>query len=243
MHPDRRAVAAHVALLERERRPGREHALGRGEIVGDVLGVGDVGHAQAQHLLERAAEDGAVALVGEQEAAVEPRRGDADRGLAEDRLELALAGRGQAPPAAELQGRGDVRQELKRLDRLDQIVVGAGAEPGEHRTRVGLARQQQHRGLAQTGCRAHGVQQGQRLAVARLDAHQHEARRLRAHCRERGLAVARHRHRVGVGERGIGRRVGRRRGVDDQDGGLGVAHRTGVRGGAGMGGTGADEIT
>ena len=60
--------------------------------------------------------------------------------------------------------RRDAQQQLTRLERLDQIVVGAALEPGDPIVRLASGGQQQDRdvaGEAQAPCQRHAVLVGQ----------------------------------------------------------------------------------
>ncbi len=89
LHPHRIAVGANVAAAHLERRAGRS-AWRRGE--GEVGGVEDVLHAQAEQGLARTAGDLAVAIVDPGEAPVPVAYRDARAGLVEHRRQLRGTG-------------------------------------------------------------------------------------------------------------------------------------------------------
>ena len=141
--PHHAVVGTHVTLLDDEVLAVGDDAVEHRHVAVDVLGMRDVGDAQLAELVERAADEPAVRLVAENEAAVRVDLRDAEAGVADDRFEMLFAIAESeldlfafgdvalhAPPAEHetvLDDPGEVVEEVLRVSvaiGLDRLGVG-----------------------------------------------------------------------------------------------------------------------
>ena len=197
-HLQRQLVARHLAAVHvEEPEAGRTLAVRRGH-------RGVLPAREPQRRGERRVHLDRAALGVERDA-------DADRDHGEQRLELGhpiaqLAVRpGQAlfagaPDAGQLQGGADARGQLAGPERLQQIVVGAGLEPGDARLLAGARRDEDHGQVPQRRVGADRPQQLQAVQARHHHVGEQQVGRLAPQGGERGHAVADRLDAAGRGE-------------------------------------------
>jgi hypothetical protein len=109
-HPDLRAVGAQVALLDDGRGPAFDHADEGPDSLGQVVGMREILDPARQHLLARAADQLAIAVVDQEVAAIGIHLRDADAGAVEQPMKARMELRVETVRLSH--GRGDcVRAE------------------------------------------------------------------------------------------------------------------------------------